>query len=606
MGGIFGVVCSTNVPRGLVVTVLRRLIYRGYDGAGAVFPVNGVLEVRKAPGHLDSVVKQVDLEDIPSNMVLAHTRYASRGWPVYENTHPLLDCTGRIAVVGDGIIDNYEDYRARLEKEGHVLRSRTDTEVAAHLLEKYYRIEGDWLKAVLRVGAELKGLYSLAFMVLGVDGILFVQNGQPLVIGMGSHCVFLSSDIPSLYGLADTAYIVDDGVAGFIGLDRQVLYRISTGEQLGLQALQSKRVKYGVEHVDKAGFPHYMLKEIYEIPEAVYRVTLSIMDKYLRLASMIIHGARDIYIVANGSSLHAGMVATYYFNELAGISVTPVSAAEFPYSVLETVSTGSVIIAVSQSGETSDVINSVKQAKQRGAVIVGVTNNVGSRLALESNVYLPIGAGPEIAVPATKSFSATVVAMLLLAMYSGIYTGRQSFNEYNSLVGEVRESSKELKTILTRLDTEIATILDSMPLFNNTYVAGSGITYPIALEGALKLKEAALIHAEGMQLGELRHGPLTLVGRGFPVILIEPFEDSAKSLYLKVAREIANRDAVLLAISTESGPREGRGIYIEVPARRHLYPVIVALPLQLLAYRIGVRLNRPIDRPPGLAKAITT
>ncbi|MEM0280958.1 MAG: SIS domain-containing protein, partial [Desulfurococcus sp.] len=328
------------------------------------------------------------------------------------------------------------------------------------------------------------------------------------------------------------------------------------------------------------------------------------MDKYLRLASMIIHGARDVYIVANGSSLHAGLVASYYFAELAGVSITPVSAAEFPYSILESITTGSVLIAVSQSGETSDVINSVKLAKQRGAVIVGVTNNVGSRLALESNVYLPIGAGPEIAVPATKSFSATIAALLLLASYTGIFNGRQSFNDYNTIINEIRNTSKELKELITRLDSRITSIVDSLPLFYNVYVAGSGITYPIALEGALKLKEAALIHAEGMQLGELRHGPLTLVSREFPVILIEPFEESARQLYLKVVKEVLNREAMLFSINIDDA--SCKNICVEVPGKKYLYPIIATIPLQLFSYRIGVKLGRPIDHPPGLAKAITT
>jgi len=604
MGGIFGAVCSNTIEKGLVVTALRRLLYRGYDGAGAVFPLNGRLEVRKAPGHLDNVVKQVDLENIPSRIVLAHTRYASRGWPTYENTHPLTDCDGDIAVVGDGIIDNYEYYRALLERRNHVLRSRTDTEIAAHLLEEYYGLERDLVKALIKVGNELKGMYSLAFLVSGLDGILFIQHGQPLVIGLGAQCIYLSSDLPSLYGLAETAYIIDDGLAGLITLEKLYLYGLQTGEPVEVSSLQSKRVKYSVEYVDKAGFPHYMLKEIYEIPEAIYRTTLSIMEKYLRLASMIVHGARDVYIIANGSSLHAGMVGAYYFNELAGVSVTPVSAAEFPYSVLESITTGSVLIAISQSGETSDVINSVKLAKQRGAVIVGVTNNVGSRLALESNVYLPIGAGPEIAVPATKSFSATLVALLLLAGYTSIFTGKRGFNEYSELVNDVRETSKELKKNLERIDLETSLILEKIPEFSNVYVSSSGITYPIALEGALKLKEAALIHAEGIQLGELRHGPLTLISQRFPVIAIEPFEEPAKTLYSKVVREIANRDGLLISITT--GSTECKDYCIEVSARRNTYPMIAALPLQLLAYRMGVKLNRPIDRPPGLAKALTT
>lgn len=604
MGGIFGAVCREAIPRGMIKEGLRRLTYRGYDGAGvAILKPEGV-EVRKAPGHLEQVQKAIDLDDVGSNIALGHTRYASRGWPVYENTHPLVDCTGNIAVVMDGILDKYEEGREELIRKGHRVRSRTDTEILAHMLEELAPGEGI-VNALLDISRRVSGLYSAAFLVFPHRGIFFIQNGQPLVIGIGRDCVILSSDLPSLYGFAETAYIVEDGLVGYISLEDILLYRASDGSRILLSSLQTKRVKQFAEEASKAGYPHFMLKEIYDIPEALYKSTVSVMEKYLRLASMIVFGAKNVFVVANGTSLHAGMVSSYYFSELAKINVTPISAAEFPYSYLENVSTGTVIIAISQSGETSDVISSVKAAKQRGAVILGITNNVGSRLALESNVYLPIGAGPEISVPATKTFANTLSTLYMLALYTGTFTGRVSPKEYQEGVEKIRGLSKLLHSQLRRIDEEVSGVVDKL-VARNMYVASSGITYPIALEGALKLKEAALVHAEGVQLGELRHGPLTLISGEFPVILVEPIEEAARPVFVKVVDEIRGRGIEPLVISPE-GSERASPLAIGVPAPdRYLYPITAAIPLQLFAYRLGVKLGRPIDAPPGLAKAITT
>ncbi|MGC8982684.1 MAG: glutamine--fructose-6-phosphate transaminase (isomerizing) [Desulfurococcaceae archaeon] len=604
MGGIFAALCTTNIPQGAILEGLRRLMYRGYDGAGVAILRGGSIEVRKAPGHLLNVSKTVDLVNIDSTVALGHVRYASRGWPVYENTHPLLDCNKKIAVVGDGIIDNYEEVKSLLEKKGHAFASRTDTEVSVHLLEEYLKSGYDALRSLLEVARRLEGNYALAFLNAMDGSIYVIQHGQPLVIGIGNSCVYLSSDIPSLSGFAETAYVLNDYTIGIVSTNAIELYDVKTGERLSLESLQAKRVKYPPEYVDKGGYPHYMIKEIYETPSALINTTHSIMEKYLRLAAMIVHGAKEVYAIGTGTSLHAAMVATYYFSELAGRVIIPVSAAEFPYSVLENVTTGTVIIAISQSGETFDVIASVKQAKQRGAVIVGVVNNVGSRLALESNVYLPVGAGPEMAVPATKTFSSTLAALLMLASYTGMYSGRVTSKEYWGVVEQIRATAKTLRELIPMLENKITLISQEIKDVENAYVVSSGITHPIAIEGALKLKEAALIHAEGIQLGELRHGPLSIVNPRFPVILIEPYEEVAQPLYIRVLKELEHRNVRTIAIELET--QKTKYTSIEVPrVPRHLYPIVAAVALQLLAYHLGAIKNLPVDTPPGLAKTIT-
>jgi glucosamine--fructose-6-phosphate aminotransferase (isomerizing) len=604
MGGIFAAVCKEKIPEGVLYNGLRRLVYRGYDGAGVAFLRGDKIVVWKSPGHLEKIAPQLNYLNTDSDVAVAHTRYASRGWPVLENTHPLLDCTGRIAVVGDGIIENYEDYRKVLEERRHQLKGRTDTEVAAHLLEEALAKGVSVLEALQTLSKQLKGIYSLVFLIEPYRKLFFIANGQPLVIGIGEKCYFVSSDIPSLYGFAETAYMIEDGTIGWVDVQGFTAIRTADGSVLTPERLQGKRVKYFAEAGEKGGFPHFMLKEIYESPEALNRVLLAVMEKYLRLASMIVYGAKNAFILANGTSLHAGMIGSYYFNELAGVSVDPVSAAEFPYYALETVETGTVIIAISQSGETSDVISSIKLAKQRGAVVIGITNNVGSRLALESNVYLPIGAGPEIAVPATKSFTATLATLLLFASYTGMFTGKTSRDDYRRIVEEIKNASALLKEKIPEFDKNAMNIVQLNYNWGGAYVASSGINYPLALEGALKLKEAAIIHAEGFQLGEMRHGPMVLVSRDFPMVLIEPAEEQAKPLYVKVLEEARNKGAKPIVI----GPgRLGDSVTIQTPSvPRYLSPIVSSIPIQLLAYRLGVAFNRPIDTPPGLAKAITT
>lgn len=606
MGGIFAVVCREAIPRGVIYEGLRRLIYRGYDGAGVAFLREKDIEVRKAPGHFLNVSKQVDFVNIDSSIAVGHTRYASRGWPVHENTHPLQDCSGKIAVVGDGIVDNYEEVKLELEKKAHAFKSRTDTEVSAHLFEEYIEAGMNPVDALIQVAVKLTGNYALVLLKAPDKSLYIIQHGQPLIIAYNQDrsCVYVSSDLPSLYGYAEVAYITEDNTVGAVSLDSVNLLNAMTRTPVDLNALQSKRLKYSVEYIEKGGYPHFMIKEIHEVPDGLVGATLAVMEKYLRLASMIIHGAKRVFVIGTGTSLNAALTATYYFGELAGIGIAPVSAAEFPYSTLESVETGTVILAISQSGETSDVITSVKMAKQRGAVIIGVTNNVGSRLALESNVYLPVGAGPEMAVPATKTYTSTLAVLLILSSYTGIFTGRRSPQEHRDLIEEIRNYSRMLKERIPHIEHYASRFADSIKEASSTYVVSSGITYPVAVEGALKLKEAALVHAEGMQLGELRHGPLSIIMPGFPVILIEPFEERAKQLYFRVMSELETRRARIISLDSELRTRH---YSIELPhSTRYLYPLAAAVVLQLLAYYLGVAKGLPVDTPPGLAKTITT
>ncbi|MDT7870770.1 MAG: SIS domain-containing protein [Thermoproteus sp.] len=577
MGGIFGFYCRE--PRSLrdVKTGLKRLAYRGYDGSGVAYLEGGSLKVVRRPGHVDGL----ELPDVKVPAALGHTRYASRGRATLENTHPLLDCRRRIAVVVDGVIDGYEALRDALAARGHRFSSTTDAEVLAHLLE-----EAD----PTSLAGRLAGMFS--FAALTADGRLFaVQRGQPLVVAASGGCSYISSDIASLYGFAEEAYVLPEGA--YVELEPGA-FRIQPAE--GGPQPERKRVKE-LLYAEKAGFPHFMLKEIYEVPEALLRTKAALMDKYLRLASMIIHGARDVYVIGNGTSLHAGMVSSYYFADV-GISVNVISAAEFPHYALENVGTGTVILAISQSGETSDVIRSIRAARRQGAVIIGVTNSVSSRLAIESNVYLPITAGPEMAVPATKTFTSTLETLLILAHYVGLHTGRRSQADLKALFDRIDGLARDLAGSIQALDGAAESLAGRLAARGAIYVAGSGIVYPAALEGALKLKEAALLHAEGLQLGELLHGPLALAARELLVVALKPVEKPAVDLYSKALKIAAERGADVLTV----GPGNDMPA---VATDRELAPISYAVSLQLLAYRAGVKAGAPIDTPPGLVKAVT-
>ncbi|BCU68161.1 glutamine--fructose-6-phosphate aminotransferase [Sulfolobales archaeon HS-7] len=571
MGGIFGFICSKEREVRDVIIGLQRLIYRGYDGWGLTYFRGEEPIVIKQLGSVSSSPTSINER---SYLAVGHTRYASRGWPTLENTHPLMDCHKNIYVFMDGIIDDYEKIRDELTKSGHKFVSTTDTEILAHLLE---------LKDLKEVMDAVKGIFSAVVLKKGEKGVYAINKGQPILLGLGKECYFLSSDLPSLSGFAEEAVIIPDN---------SVLYVLPTSYEIFADGTKPsiKRVKYQPEISEKAGFPHFMLKEIYDIPEAVINSYYSLMQKYLTLAGMIVYGGKNVFIVGNGTSLHAGLIASYYLGEM-GIQSHVVSAAEFPYYSLENVTTGSVIIAISQSGETSDVIKSVKLAKIRGAVIIGVTNSVGSRLALESNVYLPITAGPEMAVPATKTFTSTLIALRTLSLYVGLNSGKAGNRDIADFESRIRALSSFIKDSLNAFEEEAETAASKIESAS-LYVTSSGINYPLALEGALKLKEAAGTHAEGIQLGELLHGPITLTLRGHPVIAIKPAETAAEDLFNKVIKTVTDREGKVFVIK------------VEKTFGWDLSPVVNAIPIQLVAYKLGVRLGLPIDTPPGLVKAV--
>ncbi|MGC8670678.1 MAG: glutamine--fructose-6-phosphate transaminase (isomerizing) [Thermoprotei archaeon] len=582
MGGIFGYVCRKPADVYLVKERLAKLTYRGYDSAGIAYETPEHIAVFKVAGNIDSSdIPQ--LKGISSDIALGHTRYASRGWPSIVNSHPMLDCSEKIAVVMDGIIDDYDTIKERLTREGHKFTSTTDAEILPHLLEN----QQDLLRAVLDIVSSVKGMYAFAFMVHGEKKIYAASVGQPIVIGLGD-CNFVSSDVSSLTGISTKYAILPENCAVVVSADDVMAYDIN-GNPVALEFVDMKNVS----PASKAGYEHYMLKEIYDVPSAMLSAVSSLMDKYLELAGMIVHGAKNVYVIGNGTSLHAGLISSYYFSD-AGVDVKVVSAAEFPYYALNNVGVGSVIVAISQSGETSDVIRSVRLARQRGCAIIGVTNTIGSRLTSNSSIYLPMTAGPELAVPATKTFVATLVVLRLLAAYAGRQGGAISTEEIKEIGDSVVNLSRSLSQKMPELEVEGNHIADGLYGSPGAYVTSSGINFPVAMEGALKLKEAALVHAEGIQLGELLHGPIALASKGYPVITIKPSEQDAEELYDKIRQVVEFRGGKMIELSSAQ----------RLMAPRELSPIVNSVSLQFAAYKLGLKNGVPVDTPPGLAKAM--
>ena len=606
MGGIFGAASlrGENVV-GIVLEGLRRLRFLGSDCAGLAALMDNKIIVRKERGDVEEVRRKVKLAELSSPVVLGHTRFSTHGRPYRDNAHPHLDCDNEIAVVGDGAISNYEKLRDELVMRGHVIRSRSDFEVLAHLIEDEVKKNKDVVQATASALGRVQGFFS--FAVLSRDGTLLAYTTKkPMFIGIKEGAFYtISSSKCALYGYADNYIEVEGDEVAVISGKSLAVYRYP---DLAKVEKLPKRLEVAPNLVEKDGFPHHMLREIYEIPYAILRTLSTVQERYLRFASHLLARARNIYIIADGTSLHAGLVATYYFTELAGLSPIAVSAAEFPLYYIENVGPGTVVIAISQSGETGDVIASVYEAKLRGATILGLTNYVGSKLAMFSNLYLPIGAGPELAVPATKTFISTLVLLYILALNAGSELGRLDKREVEERVRTLHSFADMLLSEIPSIDRSAESVAKELVLCRGGYVISRGITYPIALEGALKLKETAYVHAEGMEAGEFRHGPVVLVEKGFFTIFIVPVERRAAEATYPLITDAHRKGATVVTI----GPREEMsfknvpGSQIGLPTiHRHLAPMLTSIPLQLIAYHLGGLRKLPIDTPRYLTKAVT-
>ena len=594
----------------ILLESLRRLEYRGYDSAGiAVLDADGESTLVKNNHKVDELERQVAREGLPPGTLgIGHTRWATHGRPSVENAHPHTDCTGKIHLIHNGIIENYRELRAELLAHGHTFSSDTDTEVVPHLIEEYFR--GDLTAAVRAALNRIRGAYALVVMTSEQpDRIVGGRFNAPLVVGLGNGEVFISSDITALIPYTKRVALLGEG---------EIVTATAAGAEV--QRLDGTPVEPRVVTVDweaeqaqKNGYPHFLLKEIHEQPDAVRHAlrdriadTGVVALPELGISDSVIAGAREVVLVACGSAWYAALATRYMIEHIAGVRCAVEPASEFRYSDV-LVDEKSLVIAFSQSGETADTLAAVRHARRQGATVIAVTNVVGSALSMESDGVLYMQAGPEISVAATKTFINQLVCGMLLALYIGDVRGTLDIDEQRRMVSELERVPAMIEQTLD-LEAQLAEIGQRYSRARTALYIARGINYAIALEGALKVKEISYVHAEGYAAGELKHGPIALLDPEVPVVAIATRSRTLPKLVTNV-EEAHSRDAPVIALVTEGeNPFDSDLVrdVITVPACDELVsPMVNVVPLQLLAYHMAVQRGCDVDQPRNLAKSVT-
>ncbi len=590
----------------IVLEGLRRLEYRGYDSAGVAL-LDATLQVVKRAGKLEELERALAGGSRPSGSVgIGHTRWATHGEPTDHNAHPHVDCRGRIAVIHNGIIENFAELRALLEKDGHRFASETDTECIAHLIEDRYR--GDLGEAVRAAVRELAGAYAIVVLCLDEpDVVVGAKVSSPLVVGLGEGENLLASDIPALLPRTRRVVPVEEGQVVEV---RREGVRITDFQGAELP-WQPTVVDWDVARAQKGGYDHFMLKEIHEQPAAIRDTLVGrvvggqlVLDD-LRIGPDALRAVDKVFVVACGTAFHAGLVAKYAIEHWTRIPVEIEIASEFRYRD-PVLGPDTLTLAVSQSGETIDTLEAARHAASQGSRVIAVTNTVGSSLAREADGVLYTHAGPEIGVAATKTFATQMVALHLTALYLAQVRGSMFPEEIAEVLDRMDQLPDQVERALG-LDPRVRELARRWADVRDVLFIGRHTGYPAALEGALKLKEISYIHAEGYPAGELKHGPIALVEPGVPVVAVAT-ECHVYPKVLSNIQEVRARGADVLAVATEGDARIGEVAQhvLFVPRTPELLaPVVVTVPLQLLAYHIAVGRGCDVDRPRNLAKSVT-
>jgi glucosamine--fructose-6-phosphate aminotransferase (isomerizing) len=605
MCGIFGCILKNDEVAKAIHASLKRLEYRGYDSVGEATLHQGNLFIKKDVGKIDEVHAMLDLDNLPGKIGVGHSRWATHGAPTKVNAHPHTDCEEQIAVVHNGIIENFADLKKELEDRGHFFRSKTDTEVIAHLVEEQMRGGLGLKEAVAETVKRLEGSYAIAVMsVKEPDKIVCARKESPLTLGVGENGVYCASDIPAFLPYTNKVVIVNDGELVVLREDGCELAKIA---DLSPVPREPKVIDWTPEMAEKQGYPHFMLKEIMEQPLTL-RNTLRLQEHYLELMTTFLDRASEVFLVACGTSHHACLAATYMFSKLAFHITHPVIASEFVEQYGKSVNIDSTILAVSQSGETADTLASVESARQRAATILGLTNTIGSTLTRVSRVYIGQQSGPEIGVAATKTFTSQLSVLSQLAIYLAKKRGKISQEEIDVLEEKVLKTPDIVETILRTQQEKIKQLAKKYKDHRAFFFLGRGISYATALEGRLKLMEIAYVPAIAFPAGESKHGPISLVEQGFPVVFICARDDTRRTLIGNIM-EMKARGAIILAICEEDDAEIKclADDYIEVPAGipEVLSPIPYVVPLQLFAYYMALERGCDPDKPRNLAKSVT-
>ena len=606
MCGIVGYV-GPDEALPIILEGLRRLEYRGYDSAGVALLDGGMAVVKKA-GKLGELERELDARGAPAGHVgMGHTRWATHGEPSDRNAHPHLDCHGRIAVIHNGIIENFQELRVELEKHGHVLGSETDTEVIAHMIEERY--DGDLAEAVRATVRALEGAYAIVVCSSEEpERLVGVKVSSPLVVGLGDGESMVASDIPAVLSRTTTVIPVEEGQIVDVTRDGVAVTDFA-GHPLHPQPIV---VDWDVARAQKGGFDDFMLKEIHEQPSAIRDTLAGRVDERgmleldeLHVDADVLREVGKVFVVACGTAFHSGLVAKYAIEHWTRLPVEIEIASEFRYRD-PVLGPDTLTLAVSQSGETIDTLEAARHARRQGSRVIAVTNTVGSSLAREADGVLYTHAGPEIGVAATKTFATQMVAQHLTALYLAQVRGAMFPSEVAGFVAELRELPGQVERTLG-LDAQVAAIAAEYAQARDFLFIGRHTGYPAALEGALKLKEISYIHAEGYPAGELKHGPIALVEPGVPVVAVAT-ECHVYPKMLSNIQEVRARGADVIAVATEGDTEIGALAkhVLFVPRTPELFaPVVVVVPLQLLAYHIAKLRGCDVDQPRNLAKSVT-
>ena len=592
----------------ILMAGLRRLEYRGYDSAGiCVISPDEELACVKVVGNLDAMAAVLDGSHLPGNVGVAHTRWATHGAPTELNAHPHLDCNSDIAVVHNGIIENYISLRSMLESKGHVFRSQTDTETIAHLIEEFY--VDDLCEALRRSLEKVEGAFAVVAVHRLQPGVIVAaRRDSPLCMGIGDGEYFVASAVPAfLARTRNVLFMEDDEI---LAIDTHG-YGLTTLD--GLEVVREPvEVTWSLDAAEKGGYEDFMLKEINEQPEAVANTLADKFDRQgeidieeLELTSKEARDLRRIVVVACGTAFHAGLLAKYLFERWAALPVEIEIASEFRYRNL--VVTGEdLVVAISQSGETMDTLAGVREATRRGARVIAIVNTVGSQMTREASGVILTHAGPEIGVAATKTFTSQMTAVYVLAMYLGRLRGALRDARYDRNVDGLRSMPDKMRQVLA--DTDAVIECASKYYTRDDFLfLGRSVSYPIAMEGALKLKEISYIHAEGYPAGEMKHGPIALLDERVPVVALAP-RDSVYEKMVSNIEEVKARRAPVIAVATEGDTDIERlcDDVLWVPqAPEMLSPLLTVLPLQLFAYHAAKMRGCNVDQPRNLAKTVT-
>jgi glucosamine--fructose-6-phosphate aminotransferase (isomerizing) len=598
----------------VIVQGLKRLEYRGYDSAGVAL-LNSHLHVVKAKGKVADMEAEVKNQqtDTTGTMGIGHTRWATHGVPSDTNAHPHMSNSGRLVLVHNGIIENYESLKAYLSEKGFVFHSETDTEVLVNLIEHIQQTQGlKTGKAVQIALNQVVGAYAIAVFDKERPGeVVVAKLGSPLAIGIGKDEYFVASDASPFIEYTNRSVYLEDNEMAVINLKKGLkMYAIPDNTPLDPEV---QELQLSLEKIEKGGYDHFMLKEIYEQPDAIidtFRGRLNVAERTIKLSGFEAHedkfrDAQRIIVVACGTSWHAGLVGEYLFEDAARIPVEVEYASEFRYRN-PVINEKDVVIAISQSGETADTLAAIKLAKESGAFVFGICNVVGSSIARLADTGAYTHAGPEIGVASTKAFTTQITLLMLLALRTGQLRGTLTDEDFDRVTSQMEALPKWIEKVL-QMDQSIAKIAEIYKDAANFLYLGRGYNFPVALEGALKLKEISYIHAEGYPAAEMKHGPIALIDKNMPVVVVA----TKKGHYEKVVsniQEIKSRDGKIIAVVTQ-GDTSVRALadhVIEIPdVTEALTPILASVPLQLLAYHIAVMRGCNVDQPRNLAKSVT-